>query len=342
MFCHDRNCSRSGHATRLHQHNGVVLIPLATPSPAPADEGGIDPTNLWEFLQGVPLRILIIVAVALVIRFILVGILDRIVKRMSEKGRKERLGESRKAERTQELSEVLMSQRRKQRAEAAGTLLRSVITATVVMIAILLILPILGIDIAPLLASAGVLGVALGFGAQSLVKDYLSGIFLVFEDQYGVGDMVDLGEAVGVVEDITLRVTRLRDLSGVVWYVRNGEILRVANQSQGWVLASVDIPVAYDANLDVVREAIQAVAEDMYADPQYDEMLLGKPAYAGVESVSGEAVFIRVLAKAAPEKQIPLTRAIRVRIKEEFDGRGVKVPVVARPFPPGAGPPAAK
>ena len=320
----------------------MVLIPLATPSPAPADEGGIDPTNLWEFLQGVPLRILIIVAVALVISFILVGILDRIVKRMSEKGRKERLGESRKAERTQELSEVLMSQRRKQRAEAAGTLLRSVITATVVMIATLLILPILGIDIAPLLASAGVLGVALGFGAQSLVKDYLSGIFLVFEDQYGVGDMVDLGEAVGVVEDITLRVTRLRDLSGVVWYVRNGEILRVANQSQGWVLASVDIPVAYDANLDVVREAIQAVAEDMYADPQYDEMLLGKPAYAGVESVSGEAVFIRVLAKAAPEKQIPLTRAIRVRIKEEFDGRGVKVPVVARPFPPGAGPPAAK
>jgi len=320
----------------------VVLIPLATPSPAPADEGGIDPTNFWEFLQGVPLRILIIVAVAVVIRFILVGILDRIVKRMSEKGRKERLGESRKAERTQELSEVLMSQRRKQRAEAAGTLLRSVITATVVMIATLLILPILGIDIAPLLASAGVLGVALGFGAQSLVKDYLSGIFLVFEDQYGVGDMVDLGEAVGVVEDITLRVTRLRDLSGVVWYVRNGEILRVANQSQGWVLASVDIPVAYDANLDVVREAIQAVAEDMYADPQYDEMLLGKPAYAGVESVSGEAVFIRVLAKAAPEKQIPLTRAIRVRIKEEFDGRGVKVPVVARPFPPGAGPPAAK
>ncbi len=113
----------------------MVLIPLATPSPAPADEGGIDPTNLWEFLQGVPLRILIIVAVAVVIRFILVGILDRIVKRMSEKGRKERLGESRKAERTQELSEVLMSQRRKQRAEAAGTLLRSVITATVVMIA---------------------------------------------------------------------------------------------------------------------------------------------------------------------------------------------------------------
>ena len=298
--------------------------------------------TFWEYLQGPPLQILIIVVLAVVIRWISVAILNRIIKRMAAQGRRERLGETRRAERTQELSEVLMSQRRQQRAEAIGALLRSVITLTVVIIGLLLVLPILGIDVAPLLASAGVLGVALGFGAQSLVKDYLSGIFLVFEDQYGVGDMVDLGEAIGVVEDITLRITRLRDLSGVVWYVRNGEILRVANQSQGWTLASVDIPIAYDESLDVVREAIGTVAEDMYADPQYDEMLLGKPSFAGVESVSGDAMFIRVLAKAAPEKQIPLTRAIRVRIKEEFDRRGVRVPVVARPFPPGSQPPAAK
>ena len=207
--------------------------------------GGVDQaSNLWEYLQGPPLQILIIVLLAVAIRWISVAVLNRIIKRMAAQGRRERLGETRRAERTQELSEVLMSQRRQQRAEAIGALLRSVITATVLIIALLLILPILGIDVAPLLASAGVLGVALGFGAQSLVKDYLSGIFLVFEDQYGVGDLVDLGEAVGVVEDVTLRITRLRDLSGVVWYVRNGEILRVANQSQGWVLAAVDIPVA--------------------------------------------------------------------------------------------------
>jgi len=296
-------------------------------------------SNLWEYLQGPPLQILIIVLLAVAIRWISVAVLNRIIKRMAAQGRRERLGETRRAERTQELSEVLMSQRRQQRAEAIGALLRSVITATVLIIALLLILPILGIDVAPLLASAGVLGVALGFGAQSLVKDYLSGIFLVFEDQYGVGDLVDLGEAVGVVEDVTLRITRLRDLSGVVWYVRNGEILRVANQSQGWVLATVDIPVAYDENLDKVRECINAVAEDMYGDPQYDDMLLGKPTYAGVESVSGEAVFIKVIAKAAPEKQIPLTRAIRARVKESFDRAGVRVPIVVRPYPPGAGGP---
>ena len=300
--------------------------------------GGVDQaSNLWEYLQGPPLQILIIVLLAVAIRWISVAVLNRIIKRMAAQGRRERLGETRRAERTQELSEVLMSQRRQQRAEAIGALLRSVITATVLIIALLLILPILGIDVAPLLASAGVLGVALGFGAQSLVKDYLSGIFLVFEDQYGVGDLVDLGEAVGVVEDVTLRITRLRDLSGVVWYVRNGEILRVANQSQGWVLATVDIPVAYDENLDKVRECINAVAEDMYGDPQYDDMLLGKPTYAGVESVSGEAVFIKVIAKAAPEKQIPLTRAIRARVKESFDRAGVRVPIVVRPYPPGAG-----
>jgi small conductance mechanosensitive channel len=293
--------------------------------------------NLWDYLQGAPLQILIIVVIAVAIRWISVAVLNRIIKRMAAQGRRERLGETRRAERTQELSEVLMSQRRQQRAEAIGALLRSVITAAVLIIALLLILPILGIDVAPLLASAGVLGVALGFGAQSLVKDYLSGIFLVFEDQYGVGDLVDLGEAVGVVEDVTLRITRLRDLSGVVWYVRNGEILRVANQSQGWVLAAVDIPVAYDENLDKVRECVNAVAEDMYGDPQYDDMLLGKPTYAGVESVSGEAVFIKVIAKAAPEKQIPLTRAIRARIKDSFDRAGVRVPIVVRPYPPGAG-----
>lgn len=296
-----------------------------------------DWNNIWETLQGAPLQILIIVITAVVIRWLSVRILNRVIKRMAAQGRRERLGETRRAERTQELSEVLMNQRRQQRAEAIGALLRSVFTATVVIIALLLILPILGINVGPLLASAGVLGVALGFGAQSLVKDYLSGIFLVFEDQYGVGDLVDLGEAIGVVEDVTLRITRLRDLGGVVWYVRNGEILRVANQSQGWVLAAVDIPIAYDENLDKVRRTIEAVAEDMYGDPLYDDMLLGRPTYAGVESVSGEAVFIKIIAKAAPEKQIPLTRAIRAQVKDAFDREGIRVPMVVRPFPPGAG-----
>ena len=146
---------------------------------------------------------------------------------------------------------------------------------------------------------------------------------------------MDVGPVVGTIEEVALRYTRLRDLSGVVWYVRNGEILRVANRSQGWILAIVDVPVAYDEDLNRVRDLIEKVAQDMDEDPTYDDMLLGRPAYAGVESVTGDAVFIRISAKSAPEQQVALARVIRERIKLAFDRAGVRVPVLARPGGPG-------
>ena len=124
-----------------------------------------------------------------------------------------------------------------------GAILKSTSTFVIFTLALLTVMATVGLPLGPLLASAGVGGVALGFGAQSLVKDFLSGIFMILEDQYGVGDVIDTGEAVGTVEDVTLRVTRLRDASGIVWYVRNGEIVRIGNRSQGWSTALVDIPV---------------------------------------------------------------------------------------------------
>jgi small conductance mechanosensitive channel len=223
-----------------------------------------------------------------------------------------------------------MSERKEQRAEAIGQLLKNAGQLLIWGTASLAIFSKLGLDIGPLLASAGVVGVALGFGAQALVKDYLSGIFLIMEDQYGVGDVVDVGEVVGTVEEITLRTTRLRDMSGVVWYVRNGEIIRVANRSQGWTMAVVDVPVAYDEDLDRIREIIEAIANDMDSDSAYDDVLLGRPEFGGVESVSGDAVFIKVFAKAAPEKQVVLARQLRERIKIAFDRAGVRVPVLLR------------
>jgi small conductance mechanosensitive channel len=251
--------------------------------------------------------------------------------------RKERLQESKKAAHdTMALADIVLATRRQQRAESIGQLLRSASSLIIYGIATLLILTTLGIDIGPLIASAGVIGVALGFGAQTLVKDYLSGVFLVIEDQYGIGDLVDLGPVIGTVEEVALRVTRLRDQSGVVWYVRNGEILRVANRSQGWTLSTIDLPVAYDEDLERVRELIDAAGQAMDEDPAYDDMLLAAPYYAGVESVSGEAVFVRVLAKSVPDKQIPTTRAIRERMKAVFDEAGVRVPVIPRmPLGPG-------
>lgn len=286
-----------------------------------------------EWVLGTPLQVILIIVIALIVQVVLVRVIHKIVKRTSDRARIERLEQTRKYTRTAELSEMLLSQRTEQRAAAIGTLLTSSVSLIVWTVAALMALEALGVNVAPLLASAGVVGVALGFGAQTMVKDYLSGIFLIIEDQFGVGDVVDLGPVIGSVEEVALRYTRLRDMSGVVWYVRNGEILRVANRSQGWTLASVDIPVAYDENLDRVRDLIESVALDMDEDPTYDDMLLGKPTFAGVESVSGEAMVVRVTAKAVPEKQVILARTIRERIKLAFDRAGIVVPIMLRPLP---------
>ena len=283
------------------------------------------------------LIILVTIVVAVIVWFVIV----RLIKRVTENSKKkllvaDRPERVRNAEHTQELTAVLMTQRREQRFEAISQLLRSITTFTIVTMSLLIILGQLGVNLAPLIASAGVLGVALGFGAQTHVKDFLSGIFLVLEDQFGVGDVVDLGEATGTVEEVTLRVTRLRDLSGVVWYVRNGEILRVANRSQGWTLAIVDVPVAYTEDLDRIRRIVEQVADQMDADSRWDGVLFGRPTYAGVVSVRGEAVFIRVTARAAPDQQMPAARAVREELKNAFDAAGVKVPVLVRQNLPGA------
>ena len=293
------------------------------------------------WLMGAPLFVIAVIAVAALLQFLVVRGVRRGIKKAASTATRERLGAVRRAARTAELTNLLMGERREQRAEAIGQLLKSTSQLVIWGTAGLLVLPKLGVDVAPLLASAGVLGVALGFGAQTLVKDYLAGIFLILEDQYGVGDVVDLGSAIGTVEEITLRTTRVRDLSGVVWYVRNGEIVRVANRSQGWTIASVELPVAYDEDLTRIRDIVEQIANEMDDDPAFDDELLGRPEFAGVESVSGDAMFIKIIAKAAPEKQIVLARHIRERVKLAFDRAGVRVPVLQRPYPNlGQNPPA--
>ena len=297
-------------------------------------------STFGQWLIGTPLQIIATLVIAYLIQATLGWIIRRVVLRTSERARRERLEQTRKVTRTAELSVFLLTQRTEQRAAAIGSLLSSIITITVWGVAIIVILEALSVDIAPLLASAGVIGVILGFGAQTLIKDYLSGIFIILEDQFGVGDIVDVGPVVGTLEEVSLRYTRLRDMSGVVWYVRNGEILRVANRSQGWTLAIVDIPVDYDSDLDRVRDLIEKVAIDMDEDPTYDDMLLGQPQFAGVESMSGNAVVVRVTAKAVPEMQVQLVRTIRERIKLSFDRAGIIVPVLPpQQMPPFSEPP---
>jgi small conductance mechanosensitive channel len=293
-----------------------------------------------DWLLAKPVAIAAILAIAVVIRFLLHRLIRRLAHRAAEgtvpgvlaKGKGHKLLEA----------SPLLSERRKQRADTMSSVLRSVTTGVVLSVAFLMILDTVGLPIGPLLASAGIVGVAVGFGAQTLVKDFLSGIFLILEDQYGVGDLIDTGMGtVGTVEAVGLRVTRLRDGSGVVWYVRNGEILKVGNHSQGWSTGIVDVAVAYTEDIPKVQALIADTAQTMYDDEAWQPKLLEVPTVAGVESVTGTSVTIRVTAKCTPNDHWSVQRELRERVKEAFDREGVKVPPPVFPPPsPGVGAPA--
>jgi moderate conductance mechanosensitive channel len=219
-----------------------------------------------------------------------------------------------------------VTERRTQRAEAIGSVLRSVASIVVLGIGVVLVLGELGINLAPIVASAGVVGVALGFGAQNLIKDFIAGIGIILEDQYGVGDVVDLGEASGTVEAVGLRITRLRDVNGVVWYVRNGEILRVGNKSQGFAQVVIDMPVAHDTDLEKCRRVMQDVADAMYADENWAAVLLAEPESLGVEQITAEGVFMRLIVRTTNADQWRVGRELRMRLKERFVAEGFRTP----------------
>jgi small conductance mechanosensitive channel len=216
--------------------------------------------------------------------------------------------------------------RRTQRAETIGAVLRSIVTIVIWSIAALTILEELGINLAPLLAGAGIAGIALGFGAQSLVRDFLSGLFMLLEDQYGVGDVIDTGVASGTVEGVSLRTTRLRDVDGVVWHVPNGAIVRVGNESQQWSRAVVDVEVAYQADLAAATDVISQVAEELGRDPAFSALILAAPNVLGVESLGPGRVVIRVVVRTRPQEQWHVARELRLRIKAALDAADIAAP----------------
>jgi small conductance mechanosensitive channel len=289
-----------------------------------------------DWLLGTPLQIAGIVIGALIIRWLVHRAIDRVVTRAASAAKRAEDPPRRRGPKVLAgATGAFVSERRGQRAETVGSVLRSVASFAIFGMAFVTVLDKLGIPIGPLLASAGVAGVALGFGAQSLVRDFLSGIFMILEDQYGVGDMVDTGGAVGTVEEMSLRVTKLRDGSGVVWYVRNGEILRVGNHSQGWSTAIVDVDVAYNEDIARVQTVIGEVANTMAQDEAWDEKIVDDPVIAGVESVTSNAVTIRVVVKCSVNEHFGVQRELRQRIKAAFDREGIQVPVPVFPVGPG-------
>lgn len=286
-----------------------------------------------------PLRIIMIVLIAMVARHLLNRTISRLVRTTSETSVPTILKPLRERIPTAPPDPSgIYPERRRQRAEAIGSVLRSLVTAFVFSIAVLMVLKELGFDLAPLLASAGIAGVALGFGAQSLVKDLIAGLFMLLEDQYGVGDTVDLGEATGVVEAVGLRITSVRDGRGVLWYIRNGEIIRVGNKSQGWAMVVVDMPIGF-ARMNEATEVMRAAAARVAEDPELAPDFVDPPEVLGIEQITVDGAVIRTVAKTSAEGQLAISRALRRRLAEALEESGISARIAAaRTFPRRAAP----
>ncbi|MCC8243830.1 mechanosensitive ion channel family protein [Saccharothrix sp. NEAU-S10] len=278
-------------------------------------------TNGPKIAEGA-LRIALTLIIAVVVRFVLRRLIDRMTR--GNGGRKPKLLKPLRERAPQALG-ALVSERREQRAKTIGSVLKSFVTIIVFGVAFIQVLTELGMNPAPILTSAGILGVAIGFGAQNLVKDFLSGMFMMLEDQYGVGDVVDLGPATGTVESVALRITTIRDTNGTVWYVRNGEILRVGNSSQGFAVAVVDLPLGYGANLASASEVLTKAVEEATGEELLAKDVIDKPQVLGVEKVTPEGITMRVTVKVRPGRQWAVQRALRAKLMPALDEAGISL-----------------
>ncbi len=284
-------------------------------------------TEFWAgfgaFLDAWPiLQALIVVMIAVIIRWVLQFAIRRTVAQIVS-GVKKGQGTSD----TQAIvNSPLAAVRVVQRTRTMGTVLGNVVTWIIVVVAFIAVLSRFDVDLGPIVGSAAVATAALGFGAQNIIKDILQGLFMVFEDQLGVGDVVDLGPATGVVEEVGIRITKVRDVNGTLWFVRNGEILRVGNMSQGWARVIIDLAVPYDTDVQEVQGLILDTAKTLAADPKWAARILETPELWGLESISAEAMVIRLVAKTRTSTKDDVARELRVRLKAALDEAGIKLP----------------
>ena len=279
-----------------------------------------------EWLIARPVKILLIVVLAAVAVRVLQSAITRFVDGVEKASIKRGVG--RPGETASLLATGPLGDRAHQRAETLAAVLRSLGRAVIFVMAGLTILGEFQINLGPLLAGAGIVGVAVGFGAQTLVRDFLSGVFMLIEDQFGVGDTIDAGEATGIVEGISLRTTRLRDVQGTVWHIPNGEIKRVGNKSQEWSRAVLDVQVAHGTEVGRAEEVIKAVADGMAHDERWAATIIEPPEVWGVQGMGPTGISIRLVVKTRPGTQDPLLRALRQGIHDAFRDAGIQVPVV--------------
>lgn len=270
------------------------------------------------------LRVVLIVVLGLMTIWFVRRIISRLTSKIATGELDQRLG-------ARQLREVLpwadddglRGERRAQRAKTIGQVLRSISTLAIFSVVTLMALDQLGINLAPLITGAGIAGVALGFGAQTLVRDFLSGLFMVMEDQYGLGDTVDLGEVTGVIERVGFRVTTVRDITGTLWYVRNGEIVRVGNKSQSWAQVVLDVPVPAIADMDTVVPAFDRALAEFRDNPLWSTKILDDGQVLGVEQLDRFATTVRVTVRVKPEDQWMVGRALRRQLLDALQDAGI-------------------
>ena len=313
-----RRLSANGTAWRSPDMAGAIA-PGARPVAA---SDGLD--AVLSFLIDKPLAILGILVAAFIVGKLARRLVKLLVRRLGR--RRARRGPGLVRRHTpaalRDTSE-LMSPRADQRIEALAVALAGATSFVVWLVATLAVLHVLGVRLGPLLTGAGLIGVALGFGAQSLIRDFIAGVFILVEDQFGVGDWVDLGEVTGAVEAVTLRATRIRSVDGTVWHLSNGQIQRAGNMSQHWSRALLDVQIALDSDIDRAREAMKRVADELWHE---DRAIIEEPEVWGVQSLGPAGITIRLVAKTKPLEQWRITRLLRERIKAELDREGIDVP----------------
>lgn len=265
--------------------------------------------DVVEWIVGPPLAIIVIVIVAWLLSRLATRIVSRVITRFIDDHLHVR------------------EPRRVSRANSIAGVVASVVRIAIWMLALFLVLGELGVDLAPLLAGAGVAGVALGFGAQSVVRDTLAGFFMIIEDQFGLGDWVDLGEASGTVEKVSLRVTVVRGLDGTVWHVPNGEITRVGNKTQLWSMAVLDVAVAPHSPIETVKSEVLATAIARVGEDDLVDLVIDTPQLLGVQTILPESISIRLLVKTAPGAHWGVQRQLREAIKRRLDELGIDPPL---------------
>ncbi|NQV07104.1 mechanosensitive ion channel family protein [bacterium] len=299
-------------------------------------------SRIADWFVARPLKVIVIFLIAWIVVRLVRRMINRFVDTLVE-SREQRATEREQREvsdgRFHALTERAMSkalllsdqaERGKQRARALGGVLSSVASLVIYGLALFMALGEFDVSLGPLIAGAGIVGVAVGFGAQTLVRDFLSGIFMLIEDQFGVGDIIDVGEAAGVVEEVNLRSTRIRDVHGTVWFVPNGEIRRIGNKSQQWARAVLDVEVAYETNINHAVSVIKAVADTVWEDQLDTATVLEEPEIWGVETFGASAIAIRLVLKVEPGEQFATAREVRKRLLIAFEAEGIEIPFPQR------------